>query len=537
MAEEYFCAHCDQVFVLEGADDVPRCPKCMRRAAVESVRDAQSTSPGVSRWLWVAGALVAAGAFGYFAYDLNTVKLEETPPLRPLEAAELRAYLERDQIGVGKLDGLFMVPEGGDWPVEPDALASALRAKTVSWSLDHPLRREVYTADETLAALDAADVKPRVYPLEAAAATTALMRSKGVTAMVAELTDMDLPAPPDPSGVLGYFVVAIFEEGSEPTAVIDPWGGRSIDPTQVRVINDTGAIGAALGIDAIRVFRRTGDASAALPLVEAALLLDPKSPSLRTTHGTILFETAGPASAKKELEAAHQLRPDGARSLDLVRLALTNAVLLQMAERGSEAATGLDKASQATEDIIERWPSYGRAHLVLAQIYLSSGDSERMKDELAIAERLDASSPDLWVLSADYYLSSGDALTAATHARRAAKLDPDNWQVRLQVARILLVAGDDDGAREHVDAALSMVSSDKRAKLEQNLANVFGAETVGGSSKADVVPGGLVLPKPEVGGAASRGTRGQGDPALQLGDPSNLRLRDPDQELELDLRE
>ncbi|MGB5809548.1 MAG: hypothetical protein WBG86_03400, partial [Polyangiales bacterium] len=46
--------------------------------------------------------------------------------------------------------------------------------------------------------------------------------------------------------------------------------------------------------------------------------------------------------------------------------------------------------------------------------------------------------------------------------------------------------------------------------------------------------GGLGLQRPSIAGDAPQGAPGQ-DPALMLGDPSKLRLRDPNQDLQLDL--
>jgi hypothetical protein len=136
----------------------------------------------------------------------------------------------------------------------------------------------VYTADQTLAALDASEDKPRLYPLEAALAMAAVLRERGVRAMVAEAWDFGEREPPDPTGLFGYFVVAVYEDGADgPTAFFDPWGGRQApSPRAFRVLRDTEVIAAALGIDAARIFVKSGDGVAALPLVETALSLDPR---------------------------------------------------------------------------------------------------------------------------------------------------------------------------------------------------------------------------------------------------------------------
>jgi predicted TPR repeat methyltransferase len=123
----------------------------------------------------------------------------------------------------------------------------------------------------------------------------------------------------------------------------------------------------------------------------------------------------------------------------------------------------------------------------------------------------------LWAVWAQYHLAQSDPVTAAVKMRRAVDLDPDNWQLRLQAARVFQGAGDDEAAIENVDAALRLVPSDKRADVRALAERMMGSGTLTGT------------PQPE--------EETSGDPALMLGDPSNLRLRDPGQDLELDLNE
>lgn len=108
---------------------------------------------------------------------------------------------------------------------------------------------------------------------------------------------------------------------------------------------------------------------------------------------------------------------------------------------------------------------------------------------------------------------------------RALTLDPGNWQLRVQAAALFQAAGDAQAARHNADEALRLVAPDRRSKLRNYLEDMMGpAELDLPDSAAPSVP---------PSGAAVGGS----DPALMLGDPSNLRLRSPDQELQLDLEE
>jgi hypothetical protein len=113
--------------------------------------------------------------------------------------------------------------------------------------------------------------------------------------------------------------------------------------------------------------------------------------------------------------------------------------------------------------------------------------------------------------------------------KRAVDLDPDNWQMRLQAAQILEAAGEREAARDNANTAIQLVVPNKRAELRQYLDQVLGAESAGGLDDLDLAG--------DIGDSSAEGTAsGQlPDPALMLGDPSNLRLRDPGEELELDL--
>lgn len=523
MPTSYFCAHCDEEFVPDNQGQKPRCPKCMRKGGVESVHR-PDRSGATRRGVLVGLALVAAlAAGGYGIYRSQTVRLEETPPLRPLDSRELTAYLERDQVQVGGFEPmLVLVGDLDGWPAAPDALAAELDRRSSRWSLEQTLPREVMTAESTLGAVAEADARPRLYPLEAATAMAAVLRSQGTRAMVAEVWSFGGDqAPPDPSGMLGYYVTVVYEPGAEePSAYFDPWGGRgAVAPAEVRVLRDTEVIAAALGLEAVRVFTQSGDGKKALPLVDTALTLDPVSPVLRVVHATVLTESGGVPQAVSELEAAQQLRPDGPRALSLVQLRLANAAMLEANGDRAAAQAEFGDVTRMVADVVEKFPRYGRAHLTLATIHLGLDEPERARVELETAEGLSPDAPMLWAVWAQYHRMVGDDVAASARMRRAVQLDPENWQLRVQAASILWAIGDEAEAKVQADEALRRVSTERREPLRQYLDAMM----------ADIAPPTGLAPPTSMPSTASP------DPVMKLGDPSKLRLRDPGDSLQLEL--
>lgn len=512
----------------------------MRRGGVEPILETPTGTGGRRRWVVAAALLAVAAGVGYGVYRSTAITLEETPPLRPLEPKELLAYLERDGDEVGVYETMWMLPgEVEGWPSGASEIAAKLSSEIATWSLEGPLPREVLTAAQLITALDSSEERVKAYPLEVATTLTALLRWQGVRAMVAEAWELEgAGSPADPSGLLGYFVTAVYEgEAGEPSSYFDPWGGRRVDPSMVRVIRDTEVLAAALGTEAVRVFTRSGDGKKALPLVETALRLDPVSPTLRGVNATVLVQSGGLPQALQELEAARQLRADGPRQLNLVQLLLAQAGLLRMNGEARAAEAQFNEGQRIVGEVLERWPRYGRARVMLATIHLGLGEPERALVELDAAERLSPDSPMLWTIWAQYDLEQGDPIAAAGKMKRALALDPDDWQLLVQAARVFQDAGDEARAAESAAAAVARVPAAKRAEVQRFLDEAMNAPGRGAppAPQRDLA-GRLQLPDPTVAPPPST-PDAPGEPGLVLGDPSNLRLRDPDQTLRLELEE
>lgn len=189
-------------------------------------------------------------------------------------------------------------------------------------------------------------------------------------------------------------------------------------------------------------------------------------------------------------------------------------------------------------EVVEKWPRYSRAHVVLATVHLGLNEPERARVELETAEALSPDAPRLWAVWAQYHLAQNDPIAAATKMKRAVALDPDNWQLRIQAARIFQGAGNDEAASEHVAVALQLIPSGKRAEVRRFIERMMGPGALSRTPTAvpeEEADDELDLPDPSVIAPPPQGA--SGDPSLMLGNPSNLRLRDPDQSLKLDLDE
>jgi Tfp pilus assembly protein PilF len=535
MAKQYFCAHCDATFTPEEPSNKPRCPKCMRRGAVQSVEDTAAAEP-MRRWMVIPAILLAVVGIGYAIYQqTQEVSLEPEPPLRPLQAPELAAYLEREPIDAGKYAGMFALPtEPRALPEDAQAAADAIHRRTSRWSLEQALSREVLSAEEVLAKVAVPGERERFYPIELATALCGVLRQSGTRAMVAEVSEFEgEQAPADPFGMLGYFVVAQYDgTTTEPIGYLDPWGARDpVSPLAPRVLRDTEVIGAALGIEALRVFTKSGDGSTALPMIEDALELDPLSPSLRVVHATILVESGGLPQALQELDAAEQLRSDGPRQLSTVQLIVAQAGLMQARGDALGSEAQFSEAKSKVADIIERWPRYARAHLTMATIHLGLDELERARLELETAQKLEPEAPMLWPVWAQYHLATDDPITATAKMTRAIELDPENWQLRVQAAGMFQRVGEDALARAQADEALRLVAPSRRPTLQAYLDDMMRRSRPSPGSGGSPS---LELRDPSVGGPSEKPST-EGGPALILGDPSDLRLRDPDESLKLDL--
>lgn len=563
---KYLCVHCDKRFEheTEGKGKV-RCPECMRVHGIEKIGDAAAEAQR-PKWLLpaVVAGVAAAIVAGYVIWARETPDtVSGDVPLRPLEHSELLGYVRAS--GARAEDALARMLEsdeavedfaeeataGAGTKVEKaEKMVEAIRARQsaqafVRWQTSSPRDTPVRGPKQTLETLQEDGGRARLYSLEVAALAVAALRSVGVDAMVAEIYAFPGDrSPPDPSGHLGYFGVAVWdgEPGEGAPKIFDPYGGRGSAPEEddTRVLNDAQVVAAALNHRAIHQLVHEGDSERAFELAQNALKLDRRSPSIRSVRGAVLVTSGGNQEGAQEFEAAAQIRPDAPRHNNLAGLAL--------------AQQDLERAAREVAAALEQHPDFAGGHATLAAVHLARSEVEESGAELRRAEELDPSLPMLPMLWANYYLATRDVDSAVEKAMEAIERRPHDWTVRLNAARVLRVAGRYDDMRREARQILADAPPGQEPAVRQLIEQVLGPtaleEPLGEEEELETAEGALPNPDFDLAsdsmllggeGGGSGGTApsllGDEEPLLNMGDPSKLRLRDPGSDLQLDLSE
>ncbi len=468
----YVCVHCGHGFWTD--EDPTRCPSCMRKGGLEAVDEKTEGRPA---WVLPVAALALIGAIGggYMYWSSQTPDVVEGEvPEAPLSLSELRGHL-RAQHADGPQSEFFEVKEHirelaehaeGSTPLaKAESLVAYIRDRAEAgafgrWSLARPRETPPHDSDWAAEQLLAEDDRD-LYPLEVAGAVVSALRSQDVPAMVAEIWAFPGDRqPPDPSGKLGYFGVALTVEGT--THVLDPYAGhaRAPDGDSYRVLNDVQVIAAFLGTKALQTLVHEGDSVAAMRDIRTALTIDERSPYLRSTQAAVLIVNGGTEQGMEELRAAAQLRGDGPRRNNLagVYMALGN----------------VEQASREVAAAIEQFPDYAAARATLAALHLEGGELELGHRELVAAERIDRENEMLPMLFAQYHLRLGEVDQALQRARQAIRQQPNQWQAHLSAARIFRAAGAYDEMRAGARRAVELIAPDKREMLRAEIHTMLG---------------------------------------------------------------
>ncbi len=513
MSERVVCVHCGHRFELE-AEAERRCPECHRKGGIEA--DHVEAPKAERPWLVPALALgaVALAIAGYFALGSDDAVTGDAP-LTPLQDDELRAYLRGQNVPPARVmqfrDGAdaatsLLSDLPGDVAGQATSARDAFDALREEgafsvWNRLRPREAELMNLGEVAAALTEGDVE-ELYPLEVAAVAAQALREGGARAMVAEVWNTDeAQTPPDPSGLLGYFVVAVLPDGdgTDGAEFVDVFGALSGTPgeDQRRILTDVQVAGAVLGHRAAHALAHGRPEGRAMRDIDRALLLDARSPSLRAVRGALLAATQNPVEALQEFEAAEALRGDSPR------LAQLAAIELQLAAMDGNRAR-LSSASSRLGQALEMHPEYAVAHARLAAIALAQGQAGECENSLRQAERYEPELRELDALWAQFHLAQGDDDLAVARAKRSVDRDPEDWQVRLTAARIYREAGRFQAMRREAQRVLDRVRGPEREMVATMIAQMLGptatepyddaaadAELAVGESDGDDTPAGL----------------------------------------------
>ena len=502
---KYACVHCNLDF--EDDDEKPRCPKCMRRNGVETrtvVRP--SSQPGGLGRVLIAATIIGALVIGLWWW-LRAPELQAEVPAEPLSGDLLGRYLERQGVTDASWASLFEIDAAGEQALE-----------TRAWDATVPRRAR---ARRVRRPTNWADADRTAYPLEVALLAIADARKEDREAMLAECWRLpDSKSPPDPSGILGYYVVA---EGDNWR---DPFAGNTLKPNSdnCRVLTDVQAVAAAMNTNAVGDLHDEPDGKKALKVVQRALKLDPRSVQLRLVHATILLSSAAFEEGSKEVQAAVSIRADSATLLHMANLHTINAQYAQMAGSRETFDRELGAAATLATDALNQTPNFAMARMVLAEVHLAKDERALARAQLELAERDDPDDPNLQMMWAQYHVTRGEHSEAVARIDKATDHSPDQWMVWLRAADIYRAAGDLEGAAQKIEEARMRIPRDMRAEFEKRAAMILGENLrpPPGADQGAVDP--LGLPDPSTAA-----------PGGGLADPSDLKLRDPGDDFELDL--
>jgi tetratricopeptide (TPR) repeat protein len=483
----YLCLNCEERFEHEEGKGKLRCPKCLRVTGLETIESPtqKSTEAARSPYLLpgVIAVVVAAVIGGYAVWRSNAPEqVGDEIPLRALSEGTLQGHLRRLRADAGELRALLVASEAiegfatraaqgrSDAMSIAEGVQAALRQKAsdrafARWSLGVPRDTPPGTAAEAYESVREAGAAVRLYPIEVAAIAVAALRARGVSAMVAEIHRFPGDgAPPDPSGQLGYYGVAVYEgeAGEGEPRIFDPWGGHESAPEEddYRVLSDVEAVGAAVNVRALHLLVRENDPERALETSSQAIRMCPRSPAVRAVRGAILLVAGNPNEAMAELEAAQQIRADGPRRNLIAGLYM--------------AREDLEAAQREVSAALEEFPEYAHAHATLAAIHMASSEPDLARAELDAAERADPDLHMLPALRANYYATQGDLERAVTEIRRAVEANPD-FNTRLAAAQIYRQAGRYDDMRREARAVVELVPEARRDQLRELLSRRLGA--------------------------------------------------------------
>lgn len=478
----YQCVHCDHSFEVSEGDSPKRCPSCMRANGVQPVRERAPVvrpkrSPAVAIGVVVVALLAAVG--GYFVWGKRPTA-GDPARIGPLSSGALHETLTQAQVDAGELESLlasdpsiakFAENAAGSASSavdKADGVMRAVRARAsalsfVPWSLGEPRSTVVTSAKQTLAVLAKDKGRAQLYPLELVALATAALRAVDVPALVAELVAVDGErAPLDPSGYLGYFVVAVYpsEAGVGTPRLFDVYGGRALAPgAKHNVLDDPSAIGAALSLRALHEVSYLADPKSALTSSSHAIQLAGKLPSVRTVRGMVVLAGRQVEQGLQEFAAASQLRSDAPRLHNLASAALMTG--------------DIERATKELSAALERAPDFAAAHATLGSLALVRGELDVARAELGKAEQL---APDLslvqWAL-AELQLRAGDRDQALATARRAVAARP-SFDARLRMGVLLRQAARFDELREVASALLKMAPAYRQTEVREMIGSVLG---------------------------------------------------------------
>jgi len=179
-----------------------------------------------------------------------------------------------------------------------------------------------------------------------------------------------------------------------------------------------------------RAYRRIGDSSSAVAVLERAVQLDASDQESRYSLGQLLLETGRNDEGRKNLETYRQI-----------------AAAISQADRDydeamkSRASGDLAAAQKQLEQVLSSAPSYGRALTALGSVLLQRNKPKEAEERFRRAVALNPVGADNHFGLGTAYLRDGKLADALEETRRATVLDDRDARYRRQMAEILTRMG------------------------------------------------------------------------------------------------
>jgi Tfp pilus assembly protein PilF len=370
--------------------------------------------------------------------ELGLSPVDRVEPFKP--TPEIKAFAEKAAAGKSDLEAI-------------EALFTAIRElkKEGKWKPHHqreprllkPLRASRFLS--RLNSDDEASVEALSYEL--ATLLLAAARSLDADANMVEIYRF-LPEkkPADSSGKLGRYGV-VSGDGGEGSRLFDPYSGRVVDTENAEIfkLSDVQAAAPYYGIGALALLAGR-DTAEALTFNKIAVGLAPDNPYFRSCRGLIFATSGAPNEALIEFEKAVKKRGDAVTRANLAE------ILLMADPTGRRSEVEIQLALNAM-------PDYARAHAILAIVYLINREPEKAEQELALAERLEPSSPVIAMYWSQFYLSQAKYEDAISKALDAVRFSDESVASLIGLAQIYQASARFNDMRATLDRVYKLVES------------------------------------------------------------------------------
>ena len=442
-AETYICITCDKTFEPEEGRK-PRCPVCMSIHSVEPYkRKAAVIKRQNARLIAIIAVLVVAAVAAYLLMEL---KYKKTAP-----AGDAKYGMTHQQLvdrlaakGISAENVIDPFQPGEDFKAFVEKAAAGASKKQrgeklynafldfknkgayTSFVPRQPRQKEPMKAGEVLASIRGSEKTP-LYSLELATMYAVAARQLGMHAAIVKVDDYkDLKSPLDPSGNVGHFAAAVFENDSfQGKAVIYDLHGARVQPAEAAtftVLDDIQVVASYFGHQAFHLSGVKFDSTAALARIEDAISLFPSSAELHSLKGLIYIASGGIEEGKQQIRKALTIQKDAQRILKW------GAILMAEGEE-EEAIVEIRKA-------IDLKQNYAMAHATLAMALLATGESDEARKELDIATEIDPQDPLVPLYEANFYLERGQVKQALEFAEKAFERSYGDPQVGIMLATL-----------------------------------------------------------------------------------------------------